>query len=187
VRAKASARAQETFAVAQDAALADKTFEAVPMAHTAPADVSLTRSADGARSLAITRPILGTSGSETEGVAAASRQIVKLLRDGVAVPGGQPVHPDKLLWDAGSASPVQIDLVLGKVRQALAADNGDPSRLRVLVDGTVAGTEAELRKILSLPGEVRVVPVIRAPDGPTTWILSFDAQWLVNQGKGRRK
>ena len=104
VRAKAGPRAKSTFAIAQQAALADKTFEPVPTAHTAPADVSLDRSSDGARSLAITRPIMGTSGNDSEGVSAASRQIVGILRDGVPVAGGQTVHPDKLLWDPVSAS-----------------------------------------------------------------------------------
>ena len=187
VRAKASARARSTFALAQDASLADKTFRTAPTAHTAPTDVSLSRSANGRRSLAITRPSVGSPENENEGVGAASRQIVKLLRDGVPVPGGQVVHPDKLLWDAGSASPAQAEQVLKKVRQALAANNGDPSRLHVLVEGTVADTEAELRRVLSLPEAVRVAPVVPTPDGTPTWILTFPPQWLDDRRKSLRK
>jgi len=187
VRAKAGQRAQTAFAIAQNAALADKTFRPSATSHTAPADVSLHESTNGARSLAITRPSVGAPGNENEGVAAASRQIVKLLRDGVPVPGGETVHPDKLVWDAASASPAQIEQVLKRVRQGLAADNGDPTRLHVLVEGTVADTEAELRSALSLPGSVGVTSVVRTPDGTPTWVLSFPLQWRDGRRNGRSK
>lgn len=189
LRAKTAARTQSTLAMARDARIADKTLRVVPTAHTAPADVTLTQSADKKRSLAITRPILGTPGGsgESEGVGVAARQIVKLLRDGVPVPGGQVVHPDKLLWDAGSASPAQIERVLDKVRRVLRANNGDPTRLHVLVENTVANTEAKLRSELSLPAVVEAKPVTRSPEGTPTWVLLFPTQWLDDPKRGRRK
>jgi hypothetical protein len=118
-------------------------------------------------------------------VSAASRQLVALLRDGVPQPGGRVVHPDNLLWDASSASPVQIEQVLRQVRTALASDNGDPRRLRVLVEGAVATDEATLRNTLALPDSVGIASVTRTPDGSRTWVLSFTPQWL--DGPRRRR
>jgi hypothetical protein len=184
-RLKASPRAQSAFTIAQNANLADKSFRPAPIAHTAPADVTLAVSRDRTRSLAITRPSVGAPGSDGDGVSAASRQLVALLRDGVPQPGGRVVHPDNLLWDASSASPVQIEQVLRQVRTALASDNGDPRRLRVLVEGAVATDEATLRNTLALPDSVGIASVTRTPDGSRTWVLSFTPQWL--DGPRRRR
>jgi hypothetical protein len=168
--------------LAEEMKLADRAFKPTPTAATTPADVVLVRS--GTRSLAVTRPDMTAPTAGTD--SAASRQLVDLLRNGVALHGGGTALPDHVMWDTAGAKPIEIGLVLEQVRDALATTPGDLKRLRVMVDGAVATDEAGVRHALAVPDGVIIEQVTRPPHGSITWVLSFDPQW-VPKAKAPRK
>ena len=125
--------------------------------------------------LAVARPAVTDVANAPE--SAASKQLVELLRNGVAAHGIGTLTPQQVIWDAANANPAQIARVLGQVRGALASGNADASRLRVIVDGVVATDESALRRSLPLSDGVKARQLEREPLGTPTWILEFDSSW----------
>jgi hypothetical protein len=167
--------------VAEQARWIDATFVPAKVAPSTPPDVAVVRSTtDRRRAVAVTRPDV-TSASKGP-TSPASMQLVKLLREGVALAGGRIVPLETVVWDATAAEPKQIGRVLEQVRGALASTTADPSRLRVTIDGAVATDEATLRTLLALPPGVIAKEMIWEPHGQRVWVLQFDASWVASPG-----
>jgi hypothetical protein len=172
-------------ALAEEQQWATSTFVPVKTASTQPADVVVTRSSQGApRALAVTRP--SATGMTAGAESVASRQLVKLLSEGVVLEDGHVVHPDPIVWDTAGASPAQIAQVLEQIRAALLSKSIDPARLRVMIDGGAASNTDELQTMLSLGDGVRVVPVTRAPHHVPTWLLEFEPSWVAAAAQGQQ-
>jgi hypothetical protein len=151
---------------------AGRGLENRPTVGAVPPDVQVLSTKDGKRSLAVTSPADVNAGTTPE--SAASRQILGLLRDGVATDRGT-IRPDHVVWEATLVPPSQrgeIGRVLDQVRRAGEAHLDDLRPLRVTVPGDVAKTPAELRAQLRLGPEVRISELARPPEG-RTWVLSF--------------
>ena len=151
--------------VAEQAGFGDQTFRPVSTAPTEDSDLRVVRSANGTKSVALTRPSTADS--------AAARQLVGLVHDGVTLVDGK-TRLDHVIWDATQARPAEVGSVLREVRQALDANLDDSSRLHILLPVSLADNEAKLRKMFSLPPSVRINLIDRPPYDGTTWLVSFE-------------